>query len=107
MDEAGSVGDRRWVAVFGSIHDVLAAEKVFKDRSVWRDIVPIPREISSDCGMALEFREADADAARKVLADPRVKATDVYRPAGDGYEAVSPPKRLSAEDAGTAENGAT
>jgi hypothetical protein len=81
--------ERRWVAVFDSVHYVLAAERVFKERGVWYDLIPTPREISSDCGMAVEFRESDLAAAREVLTDPRVKPSVSYRPVVGGYEAVS------------------
>ncbi len=79
----------RWVAVFDSIHYVLAAEKEFKERAVWCDLVPTPRKISSDCGMALEFRASDLDTVREILADPPLRANGVYRPTADGYQAVS------------------
>ena len=78
----------RWVAVFDSIHYVLAAEKEFKRRAVWCDLVPTPRKISSDCGMALEFRASEFDTVREILADRRVKPRGVYRPAAGMYEAV-------------------
>jgi len=83
------MGEGALVAIFDSIHYVLAAERVFKEHRVGCDLVPTPREISSDCGMVIEFRRSDLDAVREVLADPRVKARGVYRPAAVGYEAVS------------------
>ena len=91
-DESTSVNTAgpRCVAVFDSIHHVLAAEKGFKRQAVWCDLVPTPRKISSDCGMVLEFRAQDLDEAREVLtADSRVKVKSVYRVAGGTYEAVS------------------
>lgn len=79
----------RYVAVFDSIHYVLAAERVFRERGVPCDLVPTPRRISSDCGMVIEFSESDLDSVRRILAEPRVKARAVCRPAAGGYEAVS------------------
>jgi hypothetical protein len=79
----------RHVAVFDSIHYVLAAERVFRERGVSCDLVPTPRRISSDCGMVIEFRESDLDCVRRILAEPQVKARAVYRPAEGAYEAVS------------------
>ena len=78
--------EARWIALFDSIHYVLAAERVFKERGVWYDLVPVPRDLSADCGMALEFRATDLDEAREALADPRVKPRAVYRPAAGRYE---------------------
>ncbi len=47
----------KFVAVFPSIHYVLKAEKLLKAKGIPTELVPIPREISSDCGMALAFPE--------------------------------------------------
>ena len=78
--------ERRWTVLFDSIHYVLAAERVFKERGVFCDLVPVPRDLSADCGMALEFRATDLDEAREALADARVKPRAVYRPAAGRYE---------------------
>lgn len=55
------------VAVFDSIHAVLAAERAFMAACVACDLVPTPRGLGTDCGMALLFRAADLDAARVLL----------------------------------------
>jgi hypothetical protein len=44
-----------WFLVFDSIHHVLAAERMFRDRGLWYDLVPTPRDIRSDCGMVVEL----------------------------------------------------
>ena len=74
----------RWVLLFDSIHHVLAAERAFKEYQVWCDVVPVPRELSSDCGMAIEVRPADLAEVRRVLADPRVSIRAVYQPTEAG-----------------------
>ena len=76
------------IVLFDSIHYVLAAEAVFKERDVWCDLVPVPKELSSDCGMAVEFREEDGERACKVLKDRRVKWRKMYRPVESGFEEV-------------------
>lgn len=82
----GRTGEPRWVVLFDSTHHVLAAERVFKERGVRCDLVPVPRDLSADCGMALEFRACDLEAVREAVADPRVKPRAVYRPAAGGHE---------------------
>ncbi len=76
------------IVLFDSIHYVLVAERVFKEREVWCDLVPTPRDLSSDCGMAVEFRACDLDAVREVLADRRVKAQAVYMTVEDGRKII-------------------
>jgi hypothetical protein len=80
--------ETRWVILFDSIHYVLAAERIFQEHKVWCDLVPVPRDLSSDCGMAVEFRRRDLPAVRSVLADPRVRLRRVYRPSSGGHEEV-------------------
>ena len=82
------MGEERWVVLFDSIHYVLTAERVLLRRGVWHDLVPTPRRLSSDCGMAVEFRPVDLEAVRQALAEPGVKWRGVYRPAPEGYEEV-------------------
>jgi len=81
-----------WIILFDSIHHVLAAERVFKDRGVWCDLVPTPRDLSSDCGMAIEFRSGDVAAVRSLLADPAMKPRSFYRPSPSGYQEVTIPE---------------
>ena len=76
------------IILFDSIHYVLAAERVLKERKVWCDLVPTPRELSSDCGMAVEFRACDLDAVRAVLADRRVNAQAVYMSVEGGRKVI-------------------
>jgi len=78
----------RWIILFDSIHMVLAAEGVFEERGIWCDLVPVPRDVSSDCGMAVAFRARDLAAVRSLLADPRVRPRNVYRPCPGGHEEI-------------------
>ncbi|MHB8108479.1 MAG: DUF3343 domain-containing protein [Syntrophorhabdaceae bacterium] len=47
----------RYIILFHSIHDVLRAEKVLKERSIAHELVPIPRNLSADCGMCVELND--------------------------------------------------
>ena len=44
-----------YVAVFHSVHRVLKAEKVLKEAGATFCLIPAPRQISADCGLALSF----------------------------------------------------
>jgi len=41
--------------LFFTTHDVLKAEKVLKKNNVAIELVPVPRNLSSDCGMCIKF----------------------------------------------------
>lgn len=74
-----------WILLFDSIHHVIAAEDVFRAANVWCDLVPVPRDLSSNCGMALAFRGQELDTARRILADARIALRRVVRPASVEY----------------------
>lgn len=43
--------------MFHSIHDVLKAEKILKERGVRFELMPVPRNLSSDCGMCIRLKQ--------------------------------------------------
>ncbi len=45
--------------VFHSIHNVMLAEEILLQAGIPNKMVPVPREISSDCGMSLTCAAAD------------------------------------------------
>jgi hypothetical protein len=53
-------GKMVYFVLFNTIHDVLKAEKALKKRSVEGEVVPVPRSLSSDCGVCIK---SDANAA--------------------------------------------
>jgi len=56
-----------YVAIFFSIHYVLKAEQLLKAGHIPLDVVPVPREISGDCGMAITFAPAQLAAVQRIL----------------------------------------
>lgn len=47
------------IIVFESTHQVLKAEKVLLQRGIRHEIIPTPKDLSSDCGMSIRvFRPA-------------------------------------------------
>ena len=81
--------EQRWIILFDSIHHVIAAEEAFKENDVWCDLTPVPRNLSSDCGMAVEFRRSDMEVVRRILADPRVRPRSIHRPCSEGHADVT------------------
>lgn len=56
-----------WVITFESVHQVMKAEKVLRPAGFDVVLVPTPREISSECGVAVELKDALPDRARRLL----------------------------------------
>lgn len=69
----------RCVLLLFSIHYVLKAEQFLKKRRLFHQVVPVPREIGSDCGMAIEFSCEDLDSVRGLLAQARIDIARIYR----------------------------
>ena len=71
------------VTFFASLH-AMRAEKVLKRNGFECRLIPGPREISPHCGVALQFRYADAEDVREVLRGGKVQieAIHAYRLSG-------------------------
>ncbi len=51
--------------IFHSIHNVMLAEELLLEADVPIEMIPVPREISSDCGMCLACRLKDLERIRE------------------------------------------
>lgn len=43
------------VILFDSVHHALKSERILKERGIPHKLIPVPRNISSDCGICLRF----------------------------------------------------
>jgi len=74
----------RCVILFQSIHQVMKAEKLLKGRGIRIDLIPVPREISSDCGIAIELPWEATEEALRLLDEGGVSAVEYYCRDGSG-----------------------
>ena len=56
------------VVLFKSVHHALRAEKVLKERGIPNKVIPVPRHISSDCGVCIRFECSLRPHVEEVLA---------------------------------------
>lgn len=80
------VRDMDLVAIFHSIHRVMKAEKILKAAKADILLIPVPRQLSSDCGLAIRFTEAERSRVEEVLGLENLLPAELYRKAGDGFE---------------------
>lgn len=66
------------VFLFSSIHHVMRAEKLLKGKGIKIDLIPVPREISSDCGVAIELSGDSETEALSILIENRISVMDCY-----------------------------
>lgn len=66
------------VITFPSTHYALKAEKVLEEAGVAIELIPVPRELSSSCGLALPILEEEEDRVVEILRENRVEIEGVH-----------------------------
>jgi hypothetical protein len=79
------VGNDEYVAIFNSIHRVMKAEKVLKGLSLPIMLIPAPRTLASDCGLAIRYAAADREAVEEALATADLSPEEIYVKEGESY----------------------
>jgi len=69
----------RCIFIFESVHQVMRAEKVLKGKGMAVDLIPVPREISSDCGVAIELPDELREEARHLFEQNGISIVKCYR----------------------------
>ncbi len=80
-----------WVAIFHSIHRVMEAERRLKQQKIPMLLIPVPRQLSSDCGLAIRFEDKGLQDALDDLASQSLTPVELYRMTDGKY--VLHPKR--------------
>lgn len=75
------------VFTFPSSHYALKAEKTCKDAGICVVLIPLPREISADCGVALIVRPETRREAEMLLEEKGVPWDRVHHIVREGREA--------------------
>ena len=68
------------IVIFKSTHDVIKAERLCEKENIACRIIPVPRSISFDCGIALEINLSDKDRVEQLLASDSLHPE--FRPMG-------------------------
>jgi Putative Se/S carrier protein-like len=53
--------------LFQSTHDVILAERAIRSRKIPCRVIPVPRSVSSQCGMALDIPKEYAEDTAELL----------------------------------------
>jgi len=78
------------ILIFRGTHQVLSAEKHLKKAGVPMRLIPVPKWLTSDCGLAIRIHEGDRGRARAVLSAAKILPVSAHllRNRG-GYESVA------------------
>lgn len=79
------VNEGDYIAVFNSIHRVMKAEQFLKERRLPILLIPAPRAVSSDCGLAIRYTEGDRAVVEESLAGADLAPEMVFRRRGNDY----------------------
>jgi hypothetical protein len=78
------------VLIFRGTHQVLSAEKALKGGGVAVRLIPVPRRLTSDCGLAVRLPEQSLPKARETLLAVPLLPASVHRLLATGeYEEVT------------------
>lgn len=76
------------VAIFHSVHRVMKVEKILKLGGLDILLIPVPRQLSSDCGLAIRYAPAIQPEVEALLAREGLQPAEIYRRSGSGFELV-------------------
>ena len=82
----------RCILSFVSIHDSTKGESRLRKARLWCDMVPVPREIASDCGMALMVMARDADQVVSIADGAKVRWDGLWARHKGGFKLVRSPQ---------------
>lgn len=73
------VKDGDLVAIFHSIHRVMKAEKILKQAQKNILLIPVPRQLTSDCGLAIRFEASLLGEIEDVLATAGLEIQELHQ----------------------------
>ena len=80
--------DRYYVLILPSVHFVLKVENEAMAQGVPVELIPTPRRISSDCGMAVKFQQESLEWILSLMAQTSMPAGRLYRRMEDDFESL-------------------
>lgn len=82
------VNEGDYVAIFNSIHRVMKAEKLLKREQMQILLIPAPRALASDCGLAIRYPADERERTEALLHEAGLSPEEVYVKAGERYSRV-------------------
>jgi hypothetical protein len=73
------------LAVFNSAHRVMKAENILKKCGLAILLIPAPRALSTDCGLAIRFSDDSFDCVLQALISEKILPAVIYRKESDSH----------------------
>jgi hypothetical protein len=77
-----------YVAIFNSVHRVMEAERLLKEKRLEMLLIPAPRALAADCGLAIRYAEDVRLELEGALAEAGLLPGELYRKTAEGYEKI-------------------
>jgi hypothetical protein len=74
----GRADPKEVVLIFQGTHQVMSAEKYLKKSGVPMRLIPVPRKLTSDCGLAIRIFFPDRDRAKEILSESGILPQSVH-----------------------------
>ncbi|RCW34542.1 DUF3343 domain-containing protein [Marinilabilia salmonicolor] len=58
--------------LFPNVHKVMRADRICKAKGIATRVIPVPEEISSECGMCLVVADSNLNACREALKEENI-----------------------------------
>jgi len=71
--------DNYSVVIFYSTSAAIRAESLAKKDELIVKLIPVPRNLSSDCGICLQFNSADKQKIEEILKKNKVEYENIYK----------------------------
>jgi hypothetical protein len=72
------IRDRYAVILVYSTSYAIRAEKILHQAGIESKLIPVPRHLSSNCGVCLRIERTDAEPARQSLEDANVEIDGIH-----------------------------
>lgn len=79
------VNEGDYVVIFNSIHRVMEAEKLLKERRLAILLIPAPRALAADCGLAIRYGEEVRQEVEAVLTQAGLMPRESFRKQGEAF----------------------
>lgn len=108
LEPVMSMPDRPWravtggkiILVFASNTMVLNAEDLLDELELPFELIPVPKEVNPNCGLAISFKDEDSPAIMAALAKAKLSPETIYRRSGTAGFQPEPKLRQADEKAG-------
>ncbi|MDR2366747.1 MAG: DUF3343 domain-containing protein [Deltaproteobacteria bacterium] len=73
------------ILIFASNTEILNAEDLLEEKGLPFILVPVPKEVNPNCGLAISLAENDHDLILPVLEAAGLRPSSAYRRHGDDF----------------------